>query len=291
MIARLDRATADEAADALRGAEILSPGPGLAFAHPIVRSAVYEEIPAAARAAAHARAAHVLAADGASAERIAAQLVACEPRSDAWAAERLLQAGREALARGAPAAATGYLRRALAEPPPDATRASLLFELGVAEASAYEPGPAADHLREAFEAAADPAERRRAALLLASLQTQDGQGADGVELVRRVLDESAGDRALATSVEAQLVNMARFQVSTRPLARDAAARLRERVDAGEDDTAVLATVAAEMVMAGESARPGSRSWLSVCSSAHSSPRSRWATASSSRPARSPWRTH
>jgi DNA-binding CsgD family transcriptional regulator len=252
-IARLDRATADEAADALRGAGILSSGPALAFAHPIVRSAVYEEIPAAARAAAHARAAHLLADDGASAERIAAQLVPCEPRSDSWASDRLLQAGREALARGASAAATEYLRRALAEPPPDAARASLLLELGVAEASAYEPGPATDHLRQAFEAAADPAERRRAALLLASLQTQDGLGAEGVELVRRVLEECADDRALATSVAAQLVNLARFQVSTRPLAHDVAARLRARVDAGEEGTAVLATVAAEMAMAGESA--------------------------------------
>jgi DNA-binding CsgD family transcriptional regulator len=252
-VARLDRATADQAADALRGAGILSSGPALAFAHPIVRSAVYEDIPAGARAAAHARAAHLLAEDGASAERIAAQLVACEPRADAWASERLLQAGREALARGAPAAATGYLRRALAEPPPDAARASLLLELGVAEASAYEPRPAADHLREAFEAAADPSERRRGALLLASLQTQDGQGAEGVELVRRVLAECAGDPEVGTSVEAQLVNLARFQISTRPLARDVAARLRARVDAGEDDTAVLATVAAEMAMAGESA--------------------------------------
>jgi predicted ATPase len=106
-VARLDRTTADEAADALRGAGILSSGPGLAFAHPIVRSAVYEEIPAAARVASHARAAHLLAEEGASAERIAAQVVHCEPRSDAWASERLLQAGREALARGAPAAATG----------------------------------------------------------------------------------------------------------------------------------------------------------------------------------------
>jgi DNA-binding CsgD family transcriptional regulator len=58
---------------------------------------------------------------------------------------------------------------------------------------------------------------------------------------------------LATFVEAQLVNLARLQASTRPLARDAAARLRERVDAGEDGAAMLATVAAEMAMAGESA--------------------------------------
>ena len=179
--------------------------------------------------------------------------MACEPRSDPWTSERLAQAAREALARGAAAAAAGYLRRALDEPPPAAARADLLLELGAAEASAYEAGPAVDHLRQAFEAATDPAARRRAALLLASLQTQDGQGAEGVELVRQVLEECADDRALATFVESQLVNLARFQASTRPLAHDAAARLRERVDAGEDSAAMLATVAAEMAMAGESA--------------------------------------
>lgn len=252
-IARLDSEAADEAADALRAAGILSSGPGLAFAHPIVRSAVYDEIPAAARAGAHARAARLLAGEGASDEQIAAQLMACEPRSDPWTSERLAQAAREALARGAAAAAAGYLRRALDEPPPAAARASLLLELGAAEASAYEAGPAVDHLRQAFEAATEPSARRQAALLLASLQTQNGQGAEGVELVRQVLEECAGDRALATSVEAQLVNLARFQASTRPLAHDVAARLRQRVDAGEDGAAMLATVAAEMAMAGESA--------------------------------------
>ena len=198
-------------------------------------------------------AARLLAAEGASGEQVAAQLMACEPRSDPWTSERLAQAAREALARGAAAAAAGYLRRALDEPPPTAERANVLLELGTAEASAYEAGPAVDHLRQAFEAAAEPAARRRAALLLASLQTQDGQGAEGVELVRQVLEECADDLALATSVEAQLVNLARFQASTRPLAHDAAARLRRRVDAGEDGAGMLATVAAEMAMAGESA--------------------------------------
>ena len=252
-IAQLDSVTADEAADALRSAGILAPGPGLAFAHPIVRSAVYDEIPAAACAGAHARAARLLAADGASDDRVAAQLMACAPCSDPWASERLADAGRAALVRGAPAAAAGYLRRALEEPPPTPARADLLFELGAAEASAYEPALAADHLREAFEVATEPAARRRTALLLASMQTQVGEGAEGVELVRLVLEECADDQAIATSVEAQLVNLARFQASTRPLARDAAARLRRRVDAGENGTAMLATVAAEMAMAGDSA--------------------------------------
>ena len=275
-----------EAADALRAAGILSSGPGLAFAHPIVRSAVYEEMPAAARAAAHARAAHLLAADGASDERIAAQLTACEPRSDPWVSEQLAAAGRGALAHGAPAAAIGYLRRALEEPPPAAARAGLLLDLGVAEATAYEPGPAADHLRQAFEAAVEPAGRRRAALLLASLQTQDGQGAEGVELVRRVLDECADDPTLATSVEAQLVNLARFQVSTRPLARDAAARLRERVDAGEDRHG-RARDRGRGDGDGRRVRdPGRRAGRPRARAPSSIPRSRWATTpSSSRSAR------
>ena len=108
------------------------------------------------------------------------------------------------------------------------------------------------------------------------MQTQDGQGAEGVELVGRVLEECAGDQALAASVEAQLVNLARFQASTRPLARDAAARLRERVDAGEAGTAMLATVAAEMAMAGESATRVA-GWPQRVLDARSIPGSRWAT--------------
>ncbi len=53
------------AADALAGAAVLEPGPLLGFVHPIVREAVYADIPDAQRARAHARAALLLRDAGA----------------------------------------------------------------------------------------------------------------------------------------------------------------------------------------------------------------------------------
>ena len=63
--ARLAGLAEDEAADAadlLIALALLAPAPALEFAHPIVREAVYSDISAHERAAAHARAAAILAA-------------------------------------------------------------------------------------------------------------------------------------------------------------------------------------------------------------------------------------
>src|SRR5215468_4136241 len=78
-LAEVDDEKARRAADLLAARAILKPGGGLEFVHPIVREAVYADIGAHERAAAHAWAALVLAASRASGERIAAQIVAAEP--------------------------------------------------------------------------------------------------------------------------------------------------------------------------------------------------------------------
>ena len=93
------------------------------FVHPLVRDAVYLELPAARRGLEHARAARLLAELGASPERIAAQLMLAPPRADAWVVERLREAAAIAIERGAPDAALAHLQRAQAEPP--APRAAL----------------------------------------------------------------------------------------------------------------------------------------------------------------------
>jgi hypothetical protein len=63
----------------LRAADVLAPGPVLEFAHPIVRAAADESIPAGERALAHAQAARLLERDGADPERIALHLPHSEP--------------------------------------------------------------------------------------------------------------------------------------------------------------------------------------------------------------------
>ena len=96
---------------------ILTPADSLQFAHPIVREAVYADIGPRERARAHARAARMLVANGAADERIAAQIAESEPAANQKRVELLRKVAADALLRGAPAAATTLLRRALAEPP------------------------------------------------------------------------------------------------------------------------------------------------------------------------------
>jgi DNA-binding CsgD family transcriptional regulator len=153
-------------ADGLRAADVLAPGSVLEFAHPIVRAAVYESIPAGERALAHAQAARLLERDGADAERVGLHLLHSEPAGSAQVVALLRAAAQSASGRGAPGPAADYLRRALDEPPGPAARPALLLELGLALSGERSPAaPAA--LAEAVELTTGPADHAAAALLSA----------------------------------------------------------------------------------------------------------------------------
>jgi DNA-binding CsgD family transcriptional regulator len=128
-LAELDDAEAARAAATLAAVAILGPGLPLEFVHPLVRTAVYEDMPAAERAVWHARAARVLAAGGARAERVAAQLMRAEPAGDPWAVEQLRAAAADAMASADPRSAISYLRRAFVEPVPADQRLAVMEEL------------------------------------------------------------------------------------------------------------------------------------------------------------------
>jgi hypothetical protein len=126
-LAALERTDAATAADALASAGILEPRRPLQFVHPLVRTAVYTDMPGAAKATAHDRAARLLLDDGDEPERIAIHLLATDPDHNPQVVDTLALAARRALDRAAPETAATYLQRALAEPPPDAdTRHELL---------------------------------------------------------------------------------------------------------------------------------------------------------------------
>lgn len=149
-VAALAGRSADDAAaaaDALRAAGLLAPGPRLEFAHPILAASVAASLGPGQTALAHRRAWHLLHLDGADPERQALQLLKAEPEADPTVVEVLRAAARAALARGAPESATTYLRRALAEPPDAATRPDVLLECGLALA-AHRHGDAPALLRE-----------------------------------------------------------------------------------------------------------------------------------------------
>ena len=89
----------------------------LAFVHPLLRSAIYFDVPEPVRAAEHGRAATLLHSSNAGAEAVSHHLLAAETVGEAWALAALTEAARTALARGSPESAALYLRRALQERP------------------------------------------------------------------------------------------------------------------------------------------------------------------------------
>ena len=175
-----DRERTARIVDGLAAAWILAAGLGHRFIHPLVRAAVYEEIPAASRANLHARAASVLNRQGADAEPIAAHLLLCEPGGVDDALEMLERAVTSAAQRGAPDSAAAYLRRALEEPGAD--RAELLRQLGSLEVVIRDPAAIA-HLQEAAELAADPDQALGIYLELADLLSLAGQWDATVQVV------------------------------------------------------------------------------------------------------------
>jgi DNA-binding CsgD family transcriptional regulator len=125
----------DGAVEQLAAADLLRAGGdgGVEFVHPLVRTAIRAQIPAADRAGLSAAAARALAGAG-RVEQAASHLLDATPANDEWAADTLLQAARLALDRGAPEIAVELLARALREPPPAPIRLEILRRLGVAQA-------------------------------------------------------------------------------------------------------------------------------------------------------------
>jgi DNA-binding CsgD family transcriptional regulator/tetratricopeptide (TPR) repeat protein len=226
-LAALDERSADEAAAALVRLDLLRPEPLLGFVHPLIRAAVYDGLTPVQRNSAHARAARLLADAGADPDRVAAHLLRSPPSSDSWVIGTLRGAASRVAARGAAESAVAYLRRALAEPPPAAARAELLFELASAEAPV--DGPAAiEHLQAAHELTEDPIRRAQTALVLGrQLFLLRGEEADAV--FHKALDELGGaEPELEHLLEVGLITNDLFSPSFHHAARERLERVRRR---------------------------------------------------------------
>src|SRR5690348_7046272 len=235
-LAGLDLPAAARLADRLRAADVLAPGSVLEFAHPIVRTAVYESIPPGERALAHAEAARLLECDGADAERLALHLLRSEPGGDPRVAGLLRAAATAATGRGAPGAAAACLRRALDEPPPAADRPGLLLELGIALARERSPA-AVPALREAVELAGPDA-----ALLAARVLGIWAYHAEAVAICRDALAGPVPDE-LADSLQAELFQNAVISAETVEEAVTLARRTGRSPAWGVNDALLAATSA------------------------------------------------
>ena len=227
-LARLELATAARAADALRAAGLLEDGPGLTLAHPLIAGTLYTRLPAGERSLRHADAAALLASERADPERIGLHLLRTEPAGDAATVATLRDAARRAGARGAPQSAAAYLRRAAAEPPPDAAdEAEARLELGLALAAYMHPDAYdLDLLHEAVAVAATPAQRGAIALSGARALGLIGRFDRAVALCRQALEQAGAYPAeLRERLEAELVCNGWMHVST---IEEARAYVRDR---------------------------------------------------------------
>jgi DNA-binding NarL/FixJ family response regulator len=177
--------------DAACSAGVLADAEGdLSFRHPLVRSALYEEIPGPVRGAWHLEVAKALAEDGAAVDDVARQLVAAfdgagslstTARAEGWLRDWLVERGM-LLVHKAPAAAAAILHRAVAAAETDSRHPALVAQLAEALFRAGEVRDAERVAREALadEHITDP--RRRADLhwTLAQCRATTGRSAESL---------------------------------------------------------------------------------------------------------------
>ena len=230
-LANMETTAALDAASALVHADLLENENPLAFRHPVVRSAVLEDISAGERMRLHNRAAKVLLESGALPEQAANYLTQTLPNRDPFAVATLRRAAQRSLSQGAPEAGVAYLRRALAEPPPPEERVEVLAELGMAETALFEADAAAGHLRQALDELDDIVERPDLVLAYVyAVMPLAGRTAEAVELLAQLSDRSHDDASRLEQVEAHLIVAASFDGRFYRVAREhwdaASARVR-----------------------------------------------------------------
>jgi DNA-binding CsgD family transcriptional regulator len=200
MIGR-DRHSVVTALAELGAAGIVSVEGALRFEHPIVRRAIYQDLPEVRRRNLHASAAAALVRQGAAAEDVAHHYLLTDPALDPAVVETLRTVAKRALFRGASDTAVRLLARALSEPPPAEERAATLIELGRAEILGGHAAEAADHLREALEHDLEPSRRVAAALLLGSALMTTATPAEALSFLEAQSLLLDGEDALRLDVE------------------------------------------------------------------------------------------
>lgn len=102
---------------------------GLAFRHPLIRIALYEQLPVSVRAAWHRDAGRALAEAGAPVDRVARQLLPADVTDEEWLVRWLVQAA-PALVGHAPKVAVELLRRTQSHPELLCRLADALYRIG-----------------------------------------------------------------------------------------------------------------------------------------------------------------
>lgn len=228
LAARFARLRADKvgaAAAALQRAGLFKGTELLGFSQPILRQAVYTDIPPGERALRHREAAYLLHI-AAHPQDSAIQLLRAPPAGEQWAVQTLREAGRGPDT----AAAVRFLRRALLEPPADAELPTVLAETAHAECTEG-ASTAGATLRSAIGAASDPDGRATLLLALSRVHHSRGEFVDAARASEEALEEVGPDHELAQELEAA---WAAASLRTRAPVGEVRARLVRALDRAGD---------------------------------------------------------
>jgi DNA-binding CsgD family transcriptional regulator len=258
-LAGLDEGDCADAVTALMAEQLVTGELSLRFTHPLVRSAIYRDLPVPLRQQRHKAAARLLAAEGVAIGELTAHLLAAGPEADPWMVTRLRDAAADAAARGAPEVAVQCLERALAEPPSADIRAEVLYELGIAR-TFHAPAVAVGQLSEARALAGSWPLRGKIAVALGEALALCGRFAEAVAMIQATTAEApagqAGDppdevSGIVASMQAVLLNIARWDLSTRTVTRPLVEELLARAESGTAlDPQLHANLAIELMVAG-----------------------------------------
>jgi DNA-binding CsgD family transcriptional regulator len=254
LLAGLDAAPAEQAADALASAHIMASDEPLRFTHPLIATSVYADLPAFARARAHRRAADLLAADGAVLDVVVAQLLLTRPDGDQRTVATLREAAARALTRGDPRAAAHLLRRAVTEPPVPADRGQVLLELANAEIE-HGDQRAAHHIDEAIPLLETPDDRVRALAALGRLRFNRGEHEAAASVMEEALELLKPEDPALSPLLVGYLTASTFRAGLYPLAT---ARLRPMIEATRaghppQDPGLLAHLVLRLAFAAEPA--------------------------------------
>ena len=225
-LARLDRAAVEAAMAALVSAGVVESGGTVQFFHPILRSAIYDDLSPAERERLHHEGARILRDRGAPPAQVAVHLMHTEPAGDPGTVALLRNAARDALALGDAAGAAALLGRALDEPPADAERAGALLELGLARARAGAPGAVAP-LAAIVEQSEDPSAIAAAANELAGMFLYAGRAAEGAAILRRAQERLRAGSPEREQLQAAVLGLSYVSASARRDADAMISKLRE----------------------------------------------------------------
>lgn len=251
-VAALAELTEDDAAAALTAlsrAEVLREEQPLAFVHPLVRDAVYHDVPEAERALQHERAARVLQRHGHSAEQVAAHLLLAPRRGDSATVAVLRAAARTAAERGASDGAVTLLRRGLDEPASGPERVDVLLELGLLETLVDGPSGAA-HLGEAYAQLDDDQTRGEIAIVIARTHIFASPAGVATAFARQAKAALPADLVDITQGLTALQRIAGFMQGLDP-ADYRSGPVPEVTGRGHGARMLAATLAHELLLAGE----------------------------------------